>query len=111
MGLFVQFGLQNRTIRTKKDAKNVHGAGGVVEAASASGVVILKRNNAVGIFSDGFVFSKLHYSQTVVCHQGAVRVFESLIKLMRVKFNYLALLSLLVFIFIIPERKKAKQKK
>ena len=36
MGLFVQFGLQNRTIRTKKDAKNVHGAVGVVEAASSS---------------------------------------------------------------------------
>ena len=36
MGLFVQFGLQNRTIRTKKDAKNAHGAVGVVEVASSS---------------------------------------------------------------------------
>ena len=36
MGLFVQFGLQNLTIRTKKDAKNSHGAVGVVEAASSS---------------------------------------------------------------------------
>ena len=34
MGLFVQFGLQNLTIRTKKDAKNAHEAVGVVEAAS-----------------------------------------------------------------------------
>ena len=36
MRLFVQFSLQIRTIRTKKDAKNYHGAVGVVEAESAS---------------------------------------------------------------------------
>jgi hypothetical protein len=36
MGLFVQFGLQNWTIRTKKDAKNSHGAARVVEDASSS---------------------------------------------------------------------------
>ena len=36
MWLFVQFGLQNRTIGAKKDAKNAHGAVGVVEAASSS---------------------------------------------------------------------------
>ena len=40
---FVRFGLQNRTIRTKKDAKNLHGAVGVVEAASSSLVTQTKK--------------------------------------------------------------------
>ena len=36
MGLFVQFGLQNRTIRTEKDAKNAHGVEGGGRGASPS---------------------------------------------------------------------------
>ena len=30
LALFVKFGLQNRTIRTKKDVKNAHGAVGAI---------------------------------------------------------------------------------
>ena len=57
MGLFVQFGLQNRTIRTKKDAKNAHGAVGVVEAASSS--LVTQTNKAAVMaalfFTGGFL--------------------------------------------------------
>ena len=44
MRLFVQFSLQNRAVRTKKYAKNAHGAVGVVEAASSSLVTQTKKH-------------------------------------------------------------------
>ena len=58
MGLFVRFGLQNRTIRTKKDAKNAHGAVGVIEITSSS-LSLIQNKSLKTLNFKGFILGLL----------------------------------------------------